>query len=739
MTSRFRRFSWTIGAALMLAAGLLHAGAGQQSPPPAGQAGQPQVGGQAPQSPAAPTGKEQKPQAEFRAGVNLVRVDVHPTADGKPVTDLAQQDFEVLEDGVKQDIRTFEQIAIRSGGPTETRVEPRNVRESNEMAANDPRARLFVLFIDTYHIHPASAHNVRSALTRFIDRMLAPDDLIAVMTPEMSASSITFTRRPASIITLLDKYFVIGRRGNLTGLDPKEERYQRCYVTAPNVAQEMIARRREKLTLDALEDLVNHLEGLREERKAVLTVTEGWALYRPNLTLGRTQDGRVPGGPPAIGVGPDGRLRVGDTGNNGGDFDVHECDQDRLRMAGDDDDRQFRLLLDVANRGNTTFYPIEPRGLPVFDTDINEGREEPGIPTKPEAGYIGGGVDALHARQNAMSMLASNTDGFTIMNSNDIDANLRKITDDLSSYYILGYSSTNTKLDGKFRAITVRVKRPGVSVRARRGYRAATKEELDARAAGASASAGPASPVSKELGSLAKVRDVAFVRARAGYDWRAGADGAPQPVLWLAAELDPGAGSREPAWKDGADIAFVVTSIDNQKRGEGKQTVTRDARSFLWRLTPEQGMTTGDLSIRLTSKPAGSPLGSSETLHVFVPKPPAASEIAVGQPLLFRRGPFTGAAWVAAGDPRYRRQERVKAEVPVVGTLTAASVRLLDRAGNAMTTIPVVVNRRTENGTEIVSGEVVLAPLTTGDYVLETTVTRGEKTQKTVVAFRIIP
>ena len=57
----------------------------------------------------------------------------------------------------------------------------------------------------------------------------------------------------------------------------------------------------------------------------------------------------------------------------------------------------------------------------------------------------------------------SNTDGIAIVNSNDLDRGLRRVVDDLTSYYLLGYYSTNSKLDGRFRSIKVRVKRPGVS------------------------------------------------------------------------------------------------------------------------------------------------------------------------------------------------------------------------------------------------------------------------------------
>ena len=71
--------------------------------------------------------------------------------------------------------------------------------------------------------------------------------------------------------------------------------YDACYGVTSDVAKEMKARRREKLTLDALSDLMVHLAGVREERKALIVVTEGWQLFRtnPNLTSGDDGANRV--------------------------------------------------------------------------------------------------------------------------------------------------------------------------------------------------------------------------------------------------------------------------------------------------------------------------------------------------------------------------------------------------------------------------------------------------------------
>ena len=682
------------------------------------------------QSPTAPD--QQKPPT-FQAGVNLVRVDVHATAaDGTLVSDLAKADFEIREDGVPQDIRTFELVSIAGNSSRATPIQPRSVRDANQMVTTNQRARLFVVFLDTYHLHPISVHHIRGALVRLLDRMLDPEDMVAVMTPEMSGASLAFGRGSGNVAALLERWQPLGRRHGELNRDPIEERYYTCYSPyAPDLVQPMIDRRREKLTLDALDDLVGQLEGLRDERKAVLMVTEGWMLYGPNESLARPIHNQVPR--PATRASlpqPDPAVRDGSVIG-----DLRVCDADRLRLAREDHDRQFRDFLDVANRANTTFYSIDPRGLPVFDNDIEE--EVRALPAE-RTGALSTGRDVLTTAQNSMKTLAVNTDGFAVMNDNDLDRNLRRISDDLSAYYLLGYSSTNTKLDGKFRSISVSVKRPGVTVRARRGYRAATKEEIEARAA--TAAPRGVTPVGAAVNALSVLRDDQAVRLSAGHEWQLEPDGRLRPSLWLVSELDPAAGTRDPAWKDGAEVVFAVLNADKQiVVTEQKAMLSRDARSFRWALPPDQALPPGEYAVRLTSKPAGTTLGTTETLRVLLPATPASGELAVAAPMLSRRGPFTGPRWMPSSDPRYRRQERVKVEVPVVGTLTDASVRLLDRAGNPMTTIPVVVNRRTENGIEIVSGEVVLSPLTTGDYVLETTVTRGEKTQKVVVGIRIIP
>src|SRR5207244_11921384 len=97
--------------------------------------------------------------------------------------------------------------------------------------------------------------------------------------------------------------------------------------------------------------------------------------------------------------------------------------------------------------------------------------------------------------------LADATDGLAIVGSNDLAAGLKRVVDDLSSYYLMGFYSTG-KLDGQFHRITVRVKRPGVQVRARRGYLAATAASAASAAATKAAASTPAK-ASAEIAAVA--------------------------------------------------------------------------------------------------------------------------------------------------------------------------------------------------------------------------------------------
>src|SRR5207248_9716623 len=100
-----------------------------------------------------------------------------------------------------------------------------------------------------------------------------------------------------------------------------------------------------------------------------------------------------------------------------------------------------------------------------FEVAINEGG---GLQTDTK--YLASTMDTLRT-------LAENTDGRAIVNRNDLAVGMKQITKDESAYYLIGYNSSQAPADGKFHEIKVRVKRPGLQVRARKGYWALNAEQ----------------------------------------------------------------------------------------------------------------------------------------------------------------------------------------------------------------------------------------------------------------------
>lgn len=156
-------------------------------------------------APAARTAPQDQQPPTFRTEANYVRVDVFPTSNGAPVADLSRDEFEVLPDKVPQRIDAFERVVVRGHVPQEQRAEPTSVAEARAMVQN-PRARVFVVFLDTYHIDVAGSHAVGKPLVAALDAAIGEDDLVAVMTPDMSPADLAFARRTTTIEGMLTRH-----------------------------------------------------------------------------------------------------------------------------------------------------------------------------------------------------------------------------------------------------------------------------------------------------------------------------------------------------------------------------------------------------------------------------------------------------------------------------------------------------------------------------------------------------
>jgi VWFA-related protein len=663
----------------------------------------------------------QPQQPVFHTEANYVRVDVYPTANGVPVGDLQQADFELLEDGKPQKIDQFEHIEIRGHVAQDVRHEPNTVAESRAMLASS-RARVFILFLDAYHVGAISSRVISKPLVDTLDNLIGEDDLVGVMTPDMSALDVTFARKTTTVQGTLERYWW-GERDLTLPKDPVEQSYCSCYPPGPlpdtspcsRIARELIDRRHEKKTLDALEDLVRFLRDVREERKAIITISEGWRLFRPSQGLMPDASKGVPGMPP-IGVDPGSGKITTKNPSNPYAGSQYICDRDRMNLAQIDDESEFRHLLDEANRANASFYPVDPRGLAVFDSPITDQLS------------LAADASRLRSRIDSLRTLADNTDGIAVVNTNDISGALKRVVIDLSSYYLLGYYS-NGKLDGRFHAIKVRVTRPGVQVRARRGYLAPTEAEMAGRGPVVStpadvAAAADARAIEDVVGPLAAFSRDLPMRVQVAAGWKPDQTAA----VWAVGEVAPG-----DDWKTGGEAEVMLTTAAGATVSTTHARIEPGARSFRVALTSSTPLAAGDYAVHIRARgAAATAIALNEVVRLALPQAP--DEIGA---ICVRRGPATGNKEVATADLRFRRSEHIRVEVPSISP--AVSARLLDRTGKALAVPLTAAVREDADGSRWQTAELALAPLAVGDYVIELAGGAGGERKRTLVAFRIVP
>lgn len=666
------------------------------------------------------------PMPRFRAGANLVRVDAYVSKDDVALTDLKAEDFSLFEDDKPQQIENFQLVVARKPNPQSARTDPTNARDMEQQAADS--ARLFTLFFDRWNVQLSGSYHAKKPIIDTLDRVIGPDDLVGLMTPEMSPASITYSHRTSSIERAVTDTWTWGSKNSFQ-TTPQEDAIRRCYPPSgdtADIAGKMIARLREEQSLHALDALVAHLDALRPERKFVMVFTEGWALFRPDESLSRSIGGRVPGQDP-MRINPltGGLAKQGDPNPQSGTaMTTDACERLRTMLAYSDHETEFRQLLQRANRANVSFYPIDARGLVVFDTPI-----EFGVPVALDAAW-------LRERYNGLRDMASQTDGEAVLDTNNVSGAMKKVFQDVGSYYLLSYYSTNQKLDGRFRRIRVEVKRDGADVRARPGYLAPTESE--ARAAGAAldragTQAGPPPTVTRALDALAP--------ARGNLPARVQAVGGRNTIRAIV-ELDP-ATAKLPEWLAGGTLKLTL----EPERTPGSSAPSVAPQTMVVAVDPgqrsivingsEQPLPAGRYMVRaeLTARNGRLPI----QVTTFATVPADTADVGSGG-LAARRGPSTGLAYVGTADARFRRTERLRLEVPLAGEGYTGTGRLLTREGQA-TVLVVGFTTRTDEATKQQFGvaDLTLAPLAEGEYVMELSIARNGKTEVVSYGLRIIP
>jgi VWFA-related protein len=403
--------------------------------------------GQAPQqaSPGQQQPATQKPT--FKVQVELVTTDVIVRdSKGQFIPDLTTKDFEVYEDGVKQDV--IQMVLNRGGRQTNIIAPPAAVAEEGILvpaarAPVDSTGRIFIFFIDDLHLEFRNTTRVRKLLEEMQKTLIHDGDLFAIQTTGPSSVAVDLTydkKRFSSAITRIAG----------SELKPSE------IINGPEGAEgPNEVRYRAHVAFSTVNDLLYTLEQVRNRRKALIYMSDGYD-FNP------FENARAGIDPTGANVFLKRDTGVSNAGTSSDNTNSNVYDDPFANNAGKifaDADlvRELADLTRTANRANVTMYTIDPRGLvgsPDLDENVN--------PTE--------WLDYLRKSQDSLRVLAEQTGGFAVINQNDYSKGLQRIDAETSDYYMLGYYSKNPDPLKRWRNIEVKVTRPNTTVLARKGY-----------------------------------------------------------------------------------------------------------------------------------------------------------------------------------------------------------------------------------------------------------------------------
>jgi hypothetical protein len=373
-------------------------------------------------------------------------------------------------------------------------------------------------------------------------------------------------------------------------------------------------------------------------------------------------------------------------------------------------------VFDACNRNNTSIYAVDPRGLSAGEFDVANN-----ISMRTSQDY-------LNSSLNTLRELADNTDGRAIVNRNDLGRAMTQIVRDQSAYYLVGYNSTQSPQDGKFHEIRVRVKRPGVQVRARKGYWAFTADDVKRAIAGPKP--GPPPAVSKALATIAPMTNRRYVRTWVGNEK---GDGGKTRLTFLWEPLPPTPGVKR---DEPRRVTVLATSpggeIVYRGRVPGELAPAGSGGSITFDAPP------GKLDVRLTIEGDGTGTLDTEDRTLEVPDLTAPELVLTTPRVWVARNAREMTVLQSATPPppsatrEFRRTDRLLIKFNALapaGAPAQVTAQLLNQQGTRMADIAV------KEDAEI---DLPLANLAAGQYLLEITANaEGHKPVSELVAFRL--
>jgi VWFA-related protein len=395
----------------------------------------------------------QTPQTPvFRAGVDHVAVDVVVTDNhDKAFPGLTKDDFEIVEQGQTQTISDFSFVAIpgvrRAIDPVAAAAAPKPDVVTNTPPA--PTSRAFVMVIDALHIVESDIIPVKRVVTEFV-QSLSSDDEAAIVFTNRSDLSVDLTRDISRLLGAADHV----RDAMGFGRDALGQTTPSGRATGPEIFED--ARRADSV----LQNIADSLAGSAFARRAIIYVSDGSI---------------APRGPGAPSTPP--------------------TPTDYFFL---------KDIYEAARRSDVAIYTIDPRGLTQPERAVRGGIGAIGGFGQPDGPTVRASIMSnIRGQQDRLRENAEQTGGRAFVNMNDLPRAVDELVADNSSFYMLGYYPNPFAADGKFHPISVKVKRPGLRVRARAGYVASAAVDASAAATGGSA-------VATVIGAGVSVADVSL-------------------------------------------------------------------------------------------------------------------------------------------------------------------------------------------------------------------------------------
>ena len=365
-----------------------------------------------------------------------------------------------------------------------------------------------------------------------------------------------------------------------------------------------------------------------------------------------------------------------------------------IRGLGADATAVLGDVVRAANESNTAIYTVDPRGL------------------------------SARASSDSLYLLADNTGGRTVVNTNGLDTAMRQIVHESSAFYLLGYSSIRNPSDGRFHQIKVRVNRNGLDVRARRGYWAPSLKAIDdARAAAAAAT--PPDAVATALAALTTPTSHHVLTLWTGIV----RDAAGRPALSVA-------WARRPQRDGGGEIPAKV-HVSATGAGEPFQfDGSVDAAG------PTFAMPPGSTKVQVSVRDAEDRVIDTEVRTIIVPDLEGSALVWSTPVLLRARTPIELRALIADADaPPFAGNELARGDRLLVRTTlfgsgagTTVTSRLVSRAGRDLVALPIAPLAGRPGLYQV---DLPLSSVAPGEYVIALTAKRGTETVEAFVSVRV--